>query len=124
MLGAEDLKKVQAEMPTPVQTTPQETPTGNNVVFDRVLLEQNIGSVLGLASLETSKYSYEINNIIDWAKSNGAKTMDDIIYEIRYLSSTLGNNMDEKKIKTISRYVFLANEKTKLNQEMERMKQL
>jgi hypothetical protein len=124
MLGAEDLKKLQAEMPTPVQTTPQETPTGNNVVFDKALLEQNIGSVLGLASLEASKYSYEINNIIDWAKANGAKSMDDIIYEIRYLSSTLGNNMDEKKIKTISRYVFLANEKTKLNQEMERMKQL
>jgi hypothetical protein len=124
MLGAEDLKKLQAEMPTPVQTTPQETPTGNNVVFDKALLEQNIGSVLGLASLEASKYSYEINNIIDWAKANGAKSMDDIIYEIRYLSSTLGNNMDEKKIKTISRYVFLANEKTKLSQEMERMKQL
>ena len=124
MLGAEDLKKLQAEMPAPVQTTPQETPTGNNVVLDKVLLEQNIGSVLGLASLEASKYSYEINNIIDWAKANGAKTMDDILYEIRYLSSTLGNNMDEKKIKTISRYVFLANEKTKLNQEMERMKQL
>jgi hypothetical protein len=124
MLGAEDLKKLQAEMPTPVQTTPQETPTGNNVVFDKALLEQNIGSVLGLASLEASKYSYEINNIIDWAKANGAKSMDDILYEIRYLSSTLGNNMDEKKIKTISRYVFLANEKTKLNQEMERMKQL
>jgi hypothetical protein len=124
MLGAEDVKKIQAEMPTTVQTTPQETPTGNNVVFDKALLEQNIGSVLGLASLEASKYSYEINNIIDWAKANGAKTMDDIIYEIRYLSSTLGNNMDEKKIKTISRYVFLANEKTKLSQEMERMKQL
>ena len=124
MLGAEDVKKIQTEMPTPIQATPQETPTPNNVVFDKMLLEQNIGSVLGLASLETSKYAYEINNIIDWAKANGAKSMDDIIYEIRYLSNMLGNNPDEKKIKTISRYVYLSSEKTKLNQEMERLKQL
>jgi hypothetical protein len=72
--------------------------------------------------MELGKYSYELDQIIDWAKANGAKTMDDIIYEIRFLSNTLGQNAMEKKIKTVARYVFLANEKNRINTELERMK--
>lgn len=124
MLGAEGVKQQQLENPSVIQSTPQETPQGINVDTSDAMFLQNIGSVLGLASLETSRYSHEINNIVEWAKANGAKSMDDIMYEIRYLSNMLGNNPLEKKVKTISRYVFLANEKSKINQEIERMKQL
>ena len=80
--------------------------------------------MLGLASLETGRYSQEITDLIDWAKANGAKTMDDILYEIRYLSNKLGNNPNEKKIKTISRYVYLSGERSRLNTELERMQTL
>jgi len=123
MLGAEDVKKYISETPQ-VETQTQEVNPGNNTVINNALLHSQIGQQLGLASLEYGKYTHEIDNIIDWAKANGAKTMEDILYEIRYLSNVLGNNPMEKKVRTISRYVFLATEKNRLNQEMERMKEL
>jgi hypothetical protein len=121
MLGAEDVKKYTIENPQ-VETQSQEITPGDNTVINNTVLHSQVGQHLGLASMELGKYSYELDQIIDWAKANGAKTMDDIIYEIRFLSNTLGQNAMEKKIKTVARYVFLANEKTKINTELERMK--
>ena len=122
MLGAEDVKKYQTEAPAQVETPIKETIPGDNLNFDSVILRTQIGQQLGLASLEVERYSGEIENIVDWARSNGAKTMEDILYEIRYLANNLGSNPMEKKIKTVARYVFLANEKQRLNREMERLK--
>lgn len=120
MLGAEDVKKLQIENP---QVTPEvkESIPGNNTVLDNVLLHAQIGQQLGLATLEAERYSHEINKIVEWAKANGAKTMEDILYEIKYLSNRLGNNPMEKKIKTVARYVFLATERQRINTEMERL---
>jgi hypothetical protein len=121
MLGAEDVKKITLETPQ-TETQVKEVTPGDNTVLDNVVLHSQVGQQLGLASLEVSKYSYELDQIIDWARSNGAKTMEDIIYEIRYLSNTIGQNSMEKKIKTVARYVFLANEKNRINTEIERLK--
>jgi hypothetical protein len=121
MLGAEDVKRYTIENPQ-VETQSQEVTPGDNTVINNTVLHSQIGQHLGLASMEFGKYSYELDQIIDWAKANGAKTMDDIIYEIRFLSNTLGQNAMEKKIKTVARYVFLANEKNRINTELERMK--
>ena len=120
MSGAEDVKKFQIDNPQ-VTTQVQETLPGNNTVIDDAILHSQIGQQLGLASLETEKYGHEIDRIVEWAKANGAKTLDDIIYEIKYLSNKLGHNPMEKRIKTISRYVFLSTEKQKLNREIERL---
>jgi hypothetical protein len=121
MLGAEDVKKYTIENPQ-VEAQAQEVTPGDNTVINNTVLHSQVGQHLGLASMELGKYSYELDQIIDWAKANGAKTMDDIIYEIRFLSNTLGQNAMEKKIKTVARYVFLANEKNRINTELERMK--
>jgi hypothetical protein len=122
MLGAEDVKKYQVETPIETQVETKEVTPGSNLNLDSAILRNQIGQQLGLASLEVEKYSGDIDSILDWARSNGAKSMEDIIYEIRYLSNMLGNNPMEKKIRTVSRYVFLANEKQRLNMEMERLK--
>jgi hypothetical protein len=124
MLGAEGVKQLQTEQPQIFQkpeATPQVT---ENFTPDNSIVSSQVASVLGLASLETGRYSQEITDLIDWAKANGAKTMDDILYEIRYLSNKLGNNPNEKKIKTISRYVYLSGERSRLNTELERMQTL
>ena len=124
MLGAEGVKQLQTEQPQIFQkpeATPQVT---ENFTPDNSVISSQVASVLGLASLETGRYSQEIADVIDWAKANGAKSLEDIIYEIRFLTNKLGNNPNEKKIKTISRYVYLSGERTRLNTEIERMQTL
>ena len=121
MLGAEDVKKYTIENPQ-VEAQTQEVTPADNTVINNTVLHSQIGQQLGLASMELGRYTYEIDQVIDWAKSNGAKTMEDIIYEIRYLTNTLGNNPMEKKIKTVARYVFLATEKNRINTEIERLR--
>jgi len=123
MYGAEDVKKLELEhspLLNSEKLTTQVTNNGVNPIDG--FTEQSIASALGLASLEASRYSQEIKDIVEWARLNGAKTMDDILYEIRYLSNILGNREGEKKIKTVARYVYLTNEKNKVQTEMERMK--
>lgn len=120
MLGSEDVKKQALENPE-IYSPIESSVTNNTFSRDNQLNELRVGQVLGLASLEVGRYSQEIQNLIDWALNNGAKSTDDILYEIRYLSNMLGNNPNEKKIKTISRYVFLANEQKRLVKEMERL---
>jgi hypothetical protein len=124
MLGAEGVKQLQTEQPQILQK-PEATPeVRDNFTPDNFVISSQVASVLGLASLESGRYSQEIADVIDWAKANGAKTMDDILYEIRSLSNKLGNNPNEKKIKTISRYVYLSGERSRLNTELERMQTL
>jgi len=122
MLGAEDNKKLALENPE-IYAPVESQVTDNSVSRGNELNEIRIGQVLGLASLEVGRYSQEIKDIIDWAMYNGAKSTDDILYEVRFLSNMLGNNPNEKKIKTISRYVFLANERNRIAKEMERLKE-
>jgi hypothetical protein len=122
MLGAEGVKQLQQEQPEVFNQTEQQTPvTRENFAPDSAVINLQVAQVLGLASLEAGRYSQEINEAVEWAKANGAKTLDDILYEIRYLTNRLGNNPNEKKIKTISRYIFLTNERNRLNTEMERL---
>ena len=109
MLGAEGVQKIQLENPE-LMTTPREvvSETRTSLPPTDSFTEMGVASALGLASLEASKYTQEIKDIVEWAKSNGAKTMDDILYEIKYLSNMLGNREGEKKIKTVARYVYLS----------------
>lgn len=125
MLGAEGVKQLQSQNPELIQQSVPQTPVErDNFAPDNAVLNLQVAQLLGLASLEAGRYSQEITDAIEWAKSNGAKSLDDILYEIRYLTNRLGNNPNEKKIKTISRYIFLANERNRLNTELERMQTL
>lgn len=121
MLGAEDVKKLQSNNPS-FSSQRDISVTDNQVYIEGAIDEVRIAQVLGLASSEASQYSMEIKNLIDWARSNGAQNMDDILYEIRSLSNKLGNSSDERKIKTLSRYIFLTKEKQRLDIEMDRLK--
>lgn len=125
MLGAEGVKQLQSQNPELIQQSVQQAPVErDNFAPDNAVVTLQVAQLLGLASLEAGRYSQEITEAIEWAKSNGAKSLDDILYEIRFLTNRLGNNPNEKKIKTVSRYIFLANERNRLNTELERMQAL
>ena len=44
------------------------------------------------------------------------------MFRVREISDSLANNMNEKKLKTVSRYLFLLGDKAKIEQDIERMK--
>lgn len=124
MLGAEDIKKIQVTNPELIEAskrTPQDTRI--NLVPQDNFTEYRVASLFGLAALESGKYSQEIAELVEWAKNHGAKSIDDVLYEIRSLSNSISTRDNEKKIKTVARYVYLANEKAKLSQDMERMRE-
>ena len=122
MLGSEGVKQLQSQQPEVFKQPEAQAPVVNeNYTPDDAIIGLQVAQLLGLASLEAGRYSQEISDVIEWAKANGAKTLDDIMYEIKYLTNRLGNNPNEKKIKTISRYVFLTKERSRLNTEIERL---
>lgn len=122
MLGAESLKKQILESPVEIKEISEpKTPELTIVPHDTKL--NKVAEMFGIMPHEIGKYNADLDTIIKYADSMGGKTLEDIIYNIRSISDSLGNNMQEKKIKTVARYLFLVTQRDKVNQDIERMKQ-
>lgn len=125
MLGAESLKKQQLESPVDTNVTPNTTePKAPEILIiphDTKLAK--VAEMFGIMPSEIGKYNSDLDTIIKHADSMGAKTLEDLIYNVRTISDTLANNMAEKKIKTVARYLFLVQQRDKVNLDIERMKQ-
>lgn len=124
MLGAESFKKVMSENPVnPSSEVLEDKPNvSQTTIIPNDVKINKISEMFGINPSEVGKYSPELNSIIEYVTSRGAVSLDDFMYEVRRLSDTLGNNMGEKKIKTVARYIFLNMERDKLNRDIERMK--
>jgi hypothetical protein len=128
MLGSQDIKKVELELQNnPVDTqanTPSETPqepTPQTIVPRDVVLNK-LAEMFGILNSEVGKYNADLDRIVEYAKARGATNLDEIMFRVREVSDSLANNMSEKKIKTVARYLFLLGDKAKLEQDIERMK--
>ena len=124
MLGAESFKKVMSENPvnTSLEEVMEKPDVSQTTVIPQDVKINKVSEMFGLNPAEIGRFSSELNSIIEYATSRGALSLDDFMYEIRKLSDTLGNNMGEKKIKTVARFVFLTMERDKINRDIERMK--
>lgn len=130
MLGAEDVKKIQAETQTNTvesqgenqESQPQEPI--QEFAIPNQLASLKVAELFGISSVELAQYDTEIQRILDYVDTFDPKSVDDIIYHIKHLDSQIGTVMGESKIKTISRYLFLNREKQYLERRMERMKGL
>jgi hypothetical protein len=120
MLGSQDVKKLELEIannPEVTQeTAPVETP---EVAKPLAVVPRDI--VLNKLS-EVGKYNADLDRIVEYAKEKGATNLDEIMFRVREISDSLANNMNEKKLKTVSRYLFLLGDKAKIEQDIERMK--
>jgi len=101
MLGAEDVKKVQLE--TPVIAPIIEEVKPQDVVIPGEMAKLKVAEMFGINSYDVGKYEHDINRILE---SLGAR---------------LGTNNLEKQIKTMSRYLFLNNQKQQIERDLERM---
>jgi hypothetical protein len=119
MLGAEDVKKVQLE--TPVIAPIIEEVKPQDVVIPGEMAKLKVAEMFGINSYDVGKYEHDINRIREYVNTFNPQNMDDIIYYIKSLGARLGTNNLEKQIKTMSRYLFLNNQKQQIERDLERM---
>lgn len=122
MLGSEDIKNIQTQ--TPVTTTENVLPTEvkpQDVVIPGELVKSKLAEMFNIQNNEIGKYEHDMNRIIEYVNTFNPQNMDDIIYYVKSLGTRLGSSGLEKQIKTISRYLFLSNQKTQIERDIERM---
>lgn len=121
MLGAEDIKN----NPIPQVTTSQEINAPevkpSDVVIPGELVKSKLAEMFNINNVEIGKYEHDMNRIIEYVNTFNPQNMDDVIYYVKSLGSRLGTSNLEKQIKTISRYLFLSNQKTQIERDLERM---
>jgi hypothetical protein len=121
MLGAEDVKKIQLE--TPVTTEPAVITEAKpqDILIPAETAKMKVAEMFNINSYDVGKYEHDINRILEYVNSFNPQNVDDIVYYIKSLGARLGTNSLEKQIKTISRYLFLNNQKQQIDRDIERM---
>lgn len=88
-------------------------------------LKSKITEVLGHSPAEANKFDMELNRILEWARNTGAESIEDILWEVRMLSSKLGTpGLGESRIKWLHQYIYLENEESIVRSKMEAMHSL
>jgi len=128
MLGSQDVKKLELEVANnpesikenaPVETPEQPKP---QTIVPRDVVLNKLAEMFGILGSEVGKYNADLDRIVQYAKEKGATNLDEIMFRVREISDSLANNMQEKKIKTVARYLYLLADKSKIEQDIERMK--
>jgi hypothetical protein len=127
MLGSQDVKKLELEVAqnpeVSQETAPVTEPTPQpQTIVPRDVVLNKLAEMFGILGSEIGKYNADLDRIIEYAKTKGATNLDEIMFRVREISDSLANNMNEKKLKTVSRYLFLLGDKAKIEQDIERMK--
>jgi hypothetical protein len=125
MLGAQDVKKLEQEIannPVETQETPVTQENKAQTIVPRDVVLNKLAEMFGILNSEVGKYNADLDRIVEYAKSKGATNLDEIMFRVREISDSLANNMNEKKIKTVARYLFLLGDRAKIEQDIERMK--
>jgi hypothetical protein len=119
MLGAEDVKKVQLEEPVIAPIIEEVKP--QDVVIPGEMAKLKLAEMFGINSYDVGKYEHDINRILEYVNAFNPQNIDDVIYYVKSLGARLGTNNLEKQIKTMSRYLFLNNQKQQIERDLERM---
>lgn len=125
MLGSQDIKKLEQDIAQDTSVKPETIPveeTKVQTLVPRDVVLNKLAEMFGILGSEIGKYNADLDRIVEYAKSKGATNLDEIIFRVREISDSLANNMNEKKLKTVSRYLFLLGDKAKIEQDIERMK--
>jgi len=121
MLGAEDLKNTQVNTTEQTSVVTSEIKKPDSYSLPGDLIVGKIAEMFEIPTYEIGKYEHDINRILDYVNQFNPTTMDDVVNEIKTLSSKLGTSQFEQQIKTISRYLFLTGQKSSIEKDIERM---
>lgn len=121
MLGAEDIKNNSIPQVTTTLEAPISEVKPADVVIPGELVKFKLAEMFNINNGEMGKYEHDMNRIIEYINTFNPQNMDDIIYYVKSLGARLGTSNLEKQIKTISRYLFLSNQKVQIERDLERM---
>ena len=122
MLGAEDVKKIEIEsvVSTPDAVLPEETKPHSTIIPGESA-KLKLAEMFKINLPDMGKYEHDMHRILDYVNQFDPKTLDDVVYYIKSLGARLGTSNFENQIKTISRYIYLNNQKSHLEKDIERM---
>lgn len=93
--------------------------------LDELFMKGRVAEILGTPALESTKYDLELSAILEWAKSIGANTPEDMFWEIRALKDKIGTaGYGENPIKHLYAYVYLLNESRSIRGKIEKMEKV
>ena len=127
MLGSQDVKKLEQDIQQNPELNQEVAPVEAveeskvQTIVPRDVVLNKLAEMFGILNSEVGKYNADLDRIVEYAKSMGATNLDEIMFRVREVSDSLANNMNEKKIKTVARYLFLLGDRAKLEQDIERM---
>jgi len=105
-----------------VEAKPPE-PNNLDVPADGELEKLSLARSLGMDNLkELSKYSDQLERLVEWAKLKGAKSREDVIWEVRQLANRVGGpSIGNNNVQHLSQYAYLEMERLKLDKQMKEM---
>jgi hypothetical protein len=75
---------------------------------------------LGLENIQDiSKYDDQLSNLLEWAKTKGATSREDMVWQVRELSNMIGGpRVGTPMIRHLSQYAYLEMEKIKIDNQL------
>lgn len=90
-----------------------------------VYLSQKIAEVLGHDIKDVDKFEMELKALIDYTKDKGATSIEDALWEIRYLANRLGTpGYGEDRIKFMYQYITLLKHTFESERKLKKMESL
>jgi hypothetical protein len=120
MLGPQDVQKENIDSPP----SPPADPGKGNIISTGVEAEEyakkKIVEILG----DDPKVAedFKVQALLDYAENKGAKTAEDILWEVRYLANHLGTpGYGESRLSFLYEYVYLLKESDTIKDKMKKM---
>lgn len=121
MLGPQDIQKANIDSPPEPPVPSVAGDIVSSFVEGDELAKQKIVQILGNDSTNPKK-DFQSQAILDYVKSKGAKTMDDVLWEVRMIANRLGTpGYGESNLSFVYEYIYLLNESKNLNDKLKRM---
>lgn len=126
MISPNELKKLDIE--EPIEDEVNEPKTQGTIIPENIDVEyckSKIAEILGEDPKEVSRFDEELTALLEYAKDKKANSLEDILWEIRYLANMLGTpGYGESRLKFIAQYVYLTKESMNINKKLKKMENL
>jgi NTP pyrophosphatase (non-canonical NTP hydrolase) len=126
MLSPNELKKIELEE-TPIVTVDEVVEEKIPQTFihpdiDTNYVKGKIAEILGEDPKDVEKYDIELSKILEYTKNKKAESLEDILWEVRYVANMLGTpGYGESRLKFLYEYIYLLGENQQITNKLKTM---